>query len=120
MWNSFDKISKTIKLSIKAIQYWYKDRQIDKSHKNTCIYENQKHTNGKRMVSLIICNGPWQSWLSELSPGLRTTGLPVQFPVRAHALVVGHSPAEGTSAVGGNHTVMFPSLSPYLSLSKNK
>ena len=32
---------------------------------------------------------PWQVWLSGVVAGLETEGLPVQFPVRAHALVVG-------------------------------
>ena len=33
--------------------------------------------------------------------GLQTKGLPVRFPVRAHAWVAGHVPS------GGNHTMMF-------------
>ena len=46
--------------------------------------------------------------------GLQTKGLPVRFPVRVHAWVVGH--------MRGNHVDIFLSLllSPSLSLSKNK
>ena len=35
---------------------------------------------------------PWLVWLSDVSVGLRTKGLPVQFAVRAHAWVVGQIP----------------------------
>ena len=38
---------------------------------------------------------PWLVWLSGLSAGLWTKGLPVQFPVRAHAWVVGQVPSRG-------------------------
>ena len=38
--------------------------------------------------------------------GLRTKGLLVRFPVRAHAWVAGQAPS------GGNHTLMFLSLPP--------
>ena len=41
--------------------------------------------------------------------GLQTAGLPVQFPVRAHAWVAGQVPSEGH--VRGNHTLMVLSLS---------
>ena len=41
--------------------------------------------------------------------GLQTKGLPVQFPVRAHAWVAGQVPSGGHAA--GNHTLMFLSLS---------
>ena len=58
--------------------------------------------------------------LSGLSASLRTKGLPVRFPVRAHAWVVGRVPSRGCAR--GNHTLMllflsFPLPSP---LSKNK
>ena len=46
---------------------------------------------------------------------LQTKGLPVQFPVRAHAWVVGQVPSGGH--MRGNHTCFSPSLSPFLSLS---
>ena len=51
--------------------------------------------------------------------GLQTKGLPVQFPVRAHAWVAGQVPSRGH--VKGNHTLMFLSLSFSLpsTLSKN-
>ena len=52
---------------------------------------------------------PWLVWLSKLSAGLRITGLPVQFPVRAHAWVAGQVPSGGR--VRGNYTLMFLSLS---------
>ena len=63
---------------------------------------------------------PWLMWLSGLSTGLQTKGLPVQFPVKAHAWVVGQVPSRGY--VRGNHTVMFLSLSLFLPPfhSKNK
>ena len=63
---------------------------------------------------------PLLVWLSELSTGLQTKGLPVWFPVRAHAWVVGQVPSRGH--VESNHTLMFLSLSFSLPspLSKNK
>ena len=50
-----------------------------------------------------------------LSTGLQTKGLPVRFPVRAHAWVVGQVPSRGR--LRGNIDV---SLSLYSPLSKNK
>ena len=35
---------------------------------------------------------PWQAWLSGLCAGLQTKGLPVWFPVRAHASAAGQAP----------------------------
>ena len=61
---------------------------------------------------------PWVVWLSGLSAGLQTKGSLVQFLVRAHAWVAGQVPSEGH--VRGNHTLMFLSLSPSLSLSLKK
>ena len=63
---------------------------------------------------------PWLVWLRGLSAGLRTKGSPVQFPVRAHAWVVGQDLSRGR--VRGNHTLMFLFLPlPHsLHLSKNK
>ena len=52
---------------------------------------------------------PWLVWLSGLSAGLRTKGLPVQFPVRTLVWVVGQVPSWGRTR--GNHTLMFLSLS---------
>ena len=57
-------------------------------------------------------------WLSGLSAGLRTKGLQVQFPIRAHDWVAGQVPSRERSR--DNHTLMFPSLSPSLPLSKTK
>ena len=59
---------------------------------------------------------PWLVWLSGLSAGLQTKGSWVQFPVRAHAWVVGQVPSRGH--MRDNHTLMFlsPSLSPSLPL----
>ena len=57
--------------------------------------------------------------LSGLSTSLKTKRLQIQFPVRAHACVVGQAPSRGCAR--GNHTLMFLSLFPSLSLlSKNK
>ena len=53
---------------------------------------------------------PWLVWLSGLSASVRTKELPVQFPVRACAWVVGQVPG-GDVCVRGNHTLMFLSLS---------
>ena len=52
--------------------------------------------------------------------GLQTRGLPGQFPVRAHAWVVGQVHSRGHTR--GNHTLIFLSLSFSLSSppSKNK
>ena len=60
---------------------------------------------------------PWLVWLSGFSVGLQTKGLPVWFPVRAHAWVAGQVPNKGH--IRGNHTLMFLSLSfPSLPFSK--
>ena len=64
---------------------------------------------------IMVCL-PWLVWLSGLSAGLRTKGPPVQFPVRAHAWVVGQVPTRGLTR--GNHTLMF--LPPFPSLKINK
>ena len=64
-----------------------------------------------------ITKEPWLVWLSGPSTGLQTKRLPVWFPVRAHTWVLGQVPSRGCSR--GNHTLMFPSLLPFL-LSKNK
>ena len=63
---------------------------------------------------------PWLLWLSGLSIHLQTKGSPVRFPVRAHACVSGQVPSRGRA--GGNHILMFPSLTfPILSsFSRNK
>ena len=63
---------------------------------------------------------PWLVWLSGLSRGLRTKGLQVPFPVRAHAWVSGQVPSRGHAR--GNPTLMFLSLclSVTLSLKTNK
>ena len=58
----------------------------------------------------------WLVWLSVFSTSLRTKGSLVQFPIRAHAWIVGPVPCRG--CMRGNHTLMFLSLSP--PLSKNK
>ena len=60
----------------------------------------------------------WLVWLSGLSASLGTKGLPVQFPVRAHAWVAGQVPCWGRAR--GNHTLMFLSLPPFPSLKTNK
>ena len=52
---------------------------------------------------------PWVVWLSGVSTGLQTKGLLVQFPVRAHAWVVGQVSSRGCSS--RNHTLVFLSLS---------
>ena len=51
-----------------------------------------------------------------LSTSLRTKGLPVRFPVRAHAWVVSQGPSRG--CVRGSHPLMFLSLSLSLPLSQ--
>ena len=63
---------------------------------------------------------PWLVWLSRVSASLRTKVSPVQFPVRAHAWIVGQVPSSGYTR--GNHTLMFLSLSLPLPspLPKNK
>ena len=63
-----------------------------------------------------MCFLAWLVWLSGLSAGLQTKGLLVQFPVRAHAWVVGQVPSRGHGR--GNRTLIF--LSFPSSLSKNK
>ena len=64
--------------------------------------------------ALLVC-------LSGLSGGLQTKGSLVQFPVRAHAWVVGQIPNMGHTR--DNHTLMFLSLSfclPSPLLKRNK
>ena len=61
---------------------------------------------------------PWLVWLSGLSVGLRTKGLSVRFPVRAHAWVADQVPSRG--CMKGKHTLMFLSFSLPSPLSKNK
>ena len=62
------------------------------------------------------CQWPWLVQLSGLNTGLRTKGLPVQFPVWARVCIAGQVPSRG--CVRGNHTLMFLSLSllPFPSL----
>ena len=60
-------------------------------------------------------------WLSKLSAGLQTKGLPVPFPVKAHALVTSQVLGEGHAR--GNHTPdvslpLSPSLPFYLKINK--
>ena len=50
--------------------------------------------------------------------GLRTKGLPVQFPVREHAWIAGQVPSGGHER--GNHTLIFLSLSFSLPSPKSK
>ena len=59
--------------------------------------------------------GPsWLVWLSGLNASLQTQRSLVQFPVRAHAWVVGQVPSWGHERGNGsmflNHTLMFLSL----------
>ena len=62
---------------------------------------------------------PWLVWLSGLSAGLQTKGSMVQFPVRAHAWVIGQVLNRGHER--GNHTdVSLLSFSLPSPLSKNK
>ena len=65
---------------------------------------------GRKQSQLEKYLQPWLVWLS----GLNIKGLPVQFPVRAHAWVAGQVPSRGR--VRGNHTLVFVSLSPSLPL----
>ena len=43
--------------------------------------------NGNNYYKVLL--KPWLVWLSGLTASLQTKGLPVRFPVRAHAWVVG-------------------------------
>ena len=65
-------------------------------------------------------NLPWLVWPNGSSTGLKTKGLPVRSPVRAHAWVAGQVPSWGHAR--GDYTLMFLSLSFSLPspLSKNK
>ena len=66
-------------------------------------------------MSIVALAGVAQ-WIEH---GLQTKGLPVQFPLRAHAWVVSQVPSMGL--LRGNHTLIFLSLSFSFSspLSKN-
>ena len=70
---------------------------------------------GSEHFKKLLKNSTLLMWLSGLSAGLPTKGSLVQFPVRAHALVVGQVPSRGGSR--GNHTLMSPSLSTSFPLS---
>ena len=66
---------------------------------------------------------PWLVWVNGLSTCLQTEGLPVQFPVRVYAWVVGQVPSWGCAKATGrctSGTSMFVSLSPSLPLRMNK
>ena len=98
-----------------------------KLNSETCFYKHVfflitlcSHENVNNKCSIKCLNGPWLVWPSGLSTGLWTKGLPVRFPVRAHAWIVGQVPSRGRTR--GNHTLMFLSLSYSLPspLSKNK
>ena len=52
----------------------------------------------EEMEGNIVKKLPWLVWLGGLSTCLRTTGSLVQFPVRAHAWVVGQVPSGGGGA----------------------
>ena len=74
------------------------------------------HATGPRVLFYFFKDFIWPSlvWLSGLNVGLCTKRLPVRFPVRAHIWVTGQVPSRGCAR--GNHTLMFPSLSPSLPL----
>ena len=60
---------------------------------------------------------PWRVWLSRLSASLRTKGSLVQFPVRAHACVVGQvRPPVGAAREATTHWCFSLFLLPFLSL----
>ena len=75
---------------------------------------------GERFLYFRITQEPWLVWLSGLSSRLQSKGLPVRFPVRAHAWVASQVLSRGH--VRGKHTLMFLSLcfSLLSPLSKNK
>ena len=68
----------------------------------------------------VLIVWPGLVWLSGLSTSLRAEGLLVQFPIGAHACVMGQVPIGGCTR--GSHTPVFLSLSFSLPspLSKNK
>ena len=68
---------------------------------------------GLEDISKETKSPPWLVWLSGLSTSLRTKESPVRFPVRAHAWVADQVPHRGSGR--GNHTLMFLSLTFYLS-----
>ena len=74
----------------------------------------------KKIKSLEKLNHALAGVAQWIERGLQTKGLPVLFPVRPHAWVIGQVPSSG--CVRGNHTLIFLSLSfSFLSpLSKNK
>ena len=80
------------------------------------IMKHEKLTKCKR---LYFKNEPWLMWLSGLSASLRTKGLPVLFPVRAHAWVAGQVPIGGAGEAT-THCCFSPSFSFLSPLSKNK
>ena len=63
--------------------------------------------NGNNYYKVLL--KPWLVWLSGLTASLQTKGLPVRFPLRAHAWVMSQVP--GGKHASGNHTLMFLSLS---------
>ena len=69
---------------------------------------------------------PWLVWLRGLSASLRTERLPVRFPVRAHAWVVGQVPSRGHARSNLSMYLLCMDVSlplfllPFLSLKLNK
>ena len=84
-----------------------------------------------KILSLSLIVGIWICGFSEfktgslagiaqwIEHGLRTKGLPVQFPVRAHAWISGQVP-RGATWEATTHWCFSPSLSPSLPISENK
>ena len=63
---------------------------------------------------LLKARAPWLVWLSGLNPGLQTKESPVQFLVRAHALVAGQVPGWGHGR--GNQLMYLSHINVSLSL----
>ena len=61
---------------------------------------------------------PWLVWLSSWVPACKSKGCWFHSQPRAHAWVAGQVPRRGRAR--GNHTLMFPSFSPSLPLSKKQ
>ena len=67
---------------------------------NDLEHKEEKNIQSEQQEKRIFFKKPWMVWLTRLTTNLQTERSPVQFPVRAHAWIVGQVPSWGH--VGGS------------------
>ena len=95
------------------------------SYHGTCLVCSNSSRKPAWLIPLITITGihlnnkkvAWLVWLSGLSASLWYKGSLVQFPVRAHAWVLGHVPSTGY--MRGNCTLMFKKKSRWRNFFKS-